>query len=188
MPVETAFDRAVSFTRASSFTLREETGGDPDGGYNDLASDTGGATRWGVSQRAYPQLDIASLTREQAIEIYREYWNQAKCDQLPDAVAIAHFDCAFNSGVVAAARILQRTVGATVDGRLGPRTFAALRLYMAGRGPETVAVKLIETRARFVSDLVDEPEKPRERMNLQHIEGWIVRLVRLTAYVSRSTP
>ena len=182
MPVETAFDRAASFT------VRIETGDDADGGYNDLPSDPGGATKWGISQRAYPQLDIASLTREQALELYRERWVQAQCDQLPDAVAIAHFDCAFNSGINRAAKILQRTVGATIDGRLGPRTFESLRSFMAGRGPETVAAKLIETRARFVADLVDEPEKPRERMNLQNIAGWIVRLVRLTAYVSRSAP
>ncbi|OFX03783.1 MAG: hypothetical protein A3E78_01875 [Alphaproteobacteria bacterium RIFCSPHIGHO2_12_FULL_63_12] len=165
-----------------------ETGGDPDGGYNNLASDPGGATRWGVSQRAYPHLDVATLTREQALEIYREYWIQAKCDQLPVAVAVAHFDCAFLSGVVEAARILQRTVGAQVDGRLGPRTFEALRSFLAGRGPEMVAAKLIEARACFIVDLVNEPEKPRERMNLLNLKGWVVRLVRLTAYVSRSTP
>src|SRR3990167_2685624 len=168
--------------------MRQETGDDPDGGYNDLASDPGGATKWGISQRAYPKLSIATLTREQALDIYREYWVQAKCDPLPVAVAIARVDCAFNSGINRAAKILQRTVGATVDGRLGPRTFDALRSFMAGRGPEMVAAELIEARARFIVDLVNEPEKPRERQNLRNIKGWIVRLVRLTAYVSRSTP
>ena len=174
----TAFEQAVSFTHF------EETGGDPDGGYNDRPSDRGGPTKWGISKRAHPEVDIPNLTREGALSIYRsKYWIPARCELLPLAVAIAHFDCAFNSGEDTASIHLQRMVGAFPDGDIGPKTIAALQSYMGGRGVEYTVVQLIVARARYLANLVDEPEKPRERQNLKNIEGWTVRLVRLTAYV-----
>ena len=174
------------FDLALSFVLLEETGGDPDGGYNDRSSDRGGPTKYGISQRAHPKLDIKNLTREHALEIYRaEYWMPAKCDSLPAAVAVAQFDFAFNSGEDTASKHLQRMVGAFPDGDLGPKTLAALQSFMGGRGASTTAVQFIVARGRYLSNLVDEPEKPRERQNLKNIEGWVVRLIRLTAYVTQ---
>jgi len=176
----------TSFDRAVGFTLPEETGGDLAGGYNDRPTDRGGPTKYGISQHAHPRLDIRNLTRERALEIYREeYWTPAQCDQLPEAVAIAHFDFAFTSGEDTASEHLQRMVGAFPDGDIGPKTLAALQSFMGGRGAATAAVQLIIARGRYCANLVDEPEKPRERQNLRNIEGWVVRLIRLTAYVTQ---
>src|SRR5690606_2973445 len=45
-----------------------------EGGYVHDPHDPGGETKFGISKRQYPDLDIANLTREQAIEIYRRDW------------------------------------------------------------------------------------------------------------------
>lgn len=175
-----------AFDTALEFTLKIETGGDPNGGYNDRPTDRGGPTKWGISQRAYPQLNIKDLTRSDAREIYfLDYWEVARCDQFDDAVAIAHFDCAVNSGPGNAAKILQRAVDADDDGVIGAATVARVTILNRERGAVALAALLIEERARFLVNNSDEPEKPRELANLKNLEGWVVRLVRLTSYVSR---
>lgn len=72
-----------------------------EGGYVNDPADPGGETRFGISKRAYPDLDIASLTLEQAKDIYlRDYWGPAGCAaQMNDAMALLIFDCAVNQGV-----------------------------------------------------------------------------------------
>ncbi len=48
-----------------------------EGGYVIDPSDPGGMTKFGISKRAYPKLDIASLTRDEAVAIYyRDYWQK----------------------------------------------------------------------------------------------------------------
>ena len=110
----TLFDAAVGFV------LRHE------GGYVNDPEDAGGETNWGISRRAYPDLPIALLTREEAVEIYRrDYWQAARCDDLPGQVALLVFDAAVNQGPDAAVRMLQEELGVSVDGDLGPLTLAA---------------------------------------------------------------
>ena len=53
------------FARAIERVLEHE------GGDADDPRDPGGKTRWGISQRAYPFLDLSTLTREAAIALYR---------------------------------------------------------------------------------------------------------------------
>jgi lysozyme family protein len=89
--------------------------------------DSGGLTKYGISQRAFPTLDIRGLTLDAAKFIYRtNYWNAIAGDHLYPQVAVILFDCAVNQGVGAAARILQAAVNTTQDGVIGPGTIAAL--------------------------------------------------------------
>lgn len=93
-----AFDRALAFVLAR------------EGGYVNDPRDPGGETKYGISRRAYPQLDIKGLTHADAGAIYaRDYWTPAGCDQLPAALAIAVFDTAVNSGVRYAKGLLAET-------------------------------------------------------------------------------
>lgn len=112
-----AFDRAFAFvTRA-----------DIEGGYVNDPHDPGGETKFGISKRAYPHLDIAGLNPLQAKDIYyRDYWLRAECGALPERLAIAMFDCAVNQGVGRARRLLQRAARVRVDGKIGPITRAAI--------------------------------------------------------------
>jgi lysozyme family protein len=108
------------FTRAIERVLAHE------GGFVDNPDDPGGKTRWGISQRTYPHLDIATLTRTQAIALYRrDAWTPIRGDALPEAVAFQVLDAAVNHGVLRAVGWLQQTLGVRVDGVVGPATRAA---------------------------------------------------------------
>lgn len=96
-----------------------------EGGYVDDPADPGGETKFGISKRAYPGLDIGALTEADAAAIYRrDFWDALRCDTLPPALAVCLFDAAVNQGRNAAIRLLQRAVGAKEDGVLGPDTLA----------------------------------------------------------------
>lgn len=107
---------------------------------DDLGNWTGGrvghgqlrGTKYGVSAASYPNLDIQSLTLEDAKTIYkRDYWDKARCDELPDGVDFLVFDIAINHGLKDGIRFLQKSVGATADGIIGPRTMSAVRFNTA---------------------------------------------------------
>jgi lysozyme family protein len=92
-----------------------------EGGYSNDPADPGGETRYGITKRDHPDLDIKNLTLDQAKAIYlREYWTPAHCDVLPPALAIMLFDSAVNQGVVTAQRMLQMALGTSPDGVIGP--------------------------------------------------------------------
>jgi lysozyme family protein len=83
-------------------------------------------TKYGVSAASFPGLDIAALTRDEAIQIYhRDYWTPLWCEQLPPPLAIALFDGGVNQGVGTAIRMLQRALRVTADGIVGPETLLA---------------------------------------------------------------
>lgn len=97
-----------------------------EGGYVNDPKDPGGETKYGISKKAYPNIDIKNLTIEQAKQIYhRDYWDRCKCAFIPDALSIALFDFAVNSGTKRAIRYLQRALGVTVDGVIGNQTIGA---------------------------------------------------------------
>ena len=98
-----------------------------EGQYVNHPEDPGGETNWGISKRAYPNVDIKGLTREMAKEIYRrDFWNRIHAEKLPGSVAFQVFDFAVNSGIWTAIRYLQRAVGVADDGYWGPVSQAAI--------------------------------------------------------------
>ena len=84
----------MSFDRAIKFVLKWE------GGYSNNPADPGGETKFGISKKAYPAVDIKELTEEQARAIYRrDYWDKAGCELLDWPMCLVVFDCAVNLGV-----------------------------------------------------------------------------------------
>jgi lysozyme family protein len=80
-------------------------------------------SKYGISAASYPRLDIRNLTLQEAKNIYlRDFW----IDGLPEEIAFDFFDTAVNSGTSRAIKILQATVGARQDGKLGPQTLEAI--------------------------------------------------------------
>lgn len=114
-----------------------------EGGYINDPRDPGGETKFGICKKSYPNEDIKNLTYERARDIYhRDYWLKAKCDKYPDALSVAVFDYAVNSGVKKASKDLQAALGVTVDGIVGNQTIGAantkpvrpvLEAYLDGR-------------------------------------------------------
>ena len=118
----------ADFLTALPFALRHE------GGFSDHPSDKGGRTNFGITQATLDQfrrkdaslpLDVADLTETEAAQIYRAgYWLfEGVADQ---RVATKLLDMSINLGPVRAVMLCQRAVGATQDGRWGPKTEAAV--------------------------------------------------------------
>ncbi len=98
-----------------------------EGGYTTGKNDPGGETNWGISKRSYPHLNIKTLTRAQAAEIYRkDFWVRVHAEKMPTALQFQALDFAINSGVETAVRKLQSAAGVADDGEWGPVTQAAV--------------------------------------------------------------
>jgi uncharacterized protein (TIGR02594 family) len=124
------------FERALAHVLEME------GGYDDDPYDPGGPTNMGITLAEYARdrgvevtadnlatlkADLKSIPPATVRRIYHDrYWVPASCPELPTALAFFHFDAAVNQGVAGAARMLQQSVGADIDGELGPLTLAAI--------------------------------------------------------------
>ena len=94
-----------------------------EGGISNHRQDPGGLTQFGISQRAYPDVDMKALTLQKAAAIYREdYWNPIKGDLLPAGLDLMVFDCAVNQGSETAILLLQAALGIKADGVIGPIT------------------------------------------------------------------
>lgn len=105
------------FQRCIDFILAEE------GGLANHARDPGGLTKYGISQRSYPDINIGTLTREDAEALYhRDYWTPIRGDDFPDGLALLLLDCAVNQGPATPIKLLQEALGMAVDGAPGPIT------------------------------------------------------------------
>ena len=121
-----------------------------EGGYVNDPRDPGGETKFGISKRAYPSLDIKALTLAEAKAIYRrDYWDRARCGDLLPGVAFDVFDAAVNSGPGQAIRWLQRAVGVADDGVVGPITLAAVKRL----DPEVLQARYTGQRLEFMTRL-----------------------------------
>lgn len=108
---------ADNFDAAVEITLGSE------GGYVNDPNDPGGETNFGISKRAYPDIDIKALTLEDAKAIYRrDYWLKANCHFMPWPINALVFDTAVNHGISVAVKILQKAMGIKEDGIPGPQT------------------------------------------------------------------
>lgn len=104
---------------------------------------------------------MARLPRSEAESIYKRlYWRRPRVDDVAaraPRVAAEFFDTGANFGPGVAATFLQRALTAmnrngsdfcdlVPDGRVGPRTLAALDAFHAARGPsgETVLLRALE--------------------------------------------
>ena len=121
-----------------------------EGGVSENPKDPGGLTNYGISQRAYPNLDIRSLTLAEVKQLYkRDYWDRAQCDQLPSQLSYLVFDAAVNSGIGQSIRFLQRAVGVADDGVMGAITLSAIKRLDA----ESLCARFIGQRLDFMTRL-----------------------------------
>lgn len=141
--MDTAFDAAIEIV----FKM--------EGGYVNDARDPGGETKYGISKAAFPNVDIANLTRDGAKEIYRQhYWFKYKCDRMPWPVSAYMLDCLVNHSPGNPARWLQEAVGAVPDGAIGEKTIAAVR---ASNDVFRVVAEIVKKRIQYVKTLPTYP-------------------------------
>lgn len=95
---------ASSFDNVMEFIFKKE------GGYN--ANDGNGPVNFGINQAANPDVDVKSLTKAGAKELYlKRYWNEINGDQLSPGVALMAMDAAVNQGVGFARKMLEASGG-----------------------------------------------------------------------------
>jgi len=94
LPVSNNFIKAMQFVSLHEWSNRE------DGAYTNDPVDPGGETKFGISKKAHPTLDIKNLTLAEALVIYyNEYWVVNRCDNYGIALATCIFDTAVNGGI-----------------------------------------------------------------------------------------
>ena len=155
------------FLPAFEFILPHE------GGLVDDPHDPGGITKYGISKRSYPDLDIANLSEADAREIYkRDYWDKQRYGEIySQAVANKCLDMSVNMGFHQAHVLVQRActecgLPLTDDGLFGPATVKAVNSI-----PDDELLQAIRGQAQdFYRKLARE--KPS---NERFLAGWLAR-------------
>lgn len=151
----------LKFNRAMDMTAGLEGG---------FTVDSGGPTNYGITQSTLdtyqqknklPKIDVRAIKPEYARKIAKEeYFVKPKFHLLPDDVSDVIFDYGFNSGTSKAAKDLQRTVGATPDGVIGPKTLKAVDNYIEKNGKKSLLKNILDKRQGFMKGLIkQDPEK-----------------------------
>ncbi len=164
----------MKFQKSLHFTFTHE------GGTNYHVNDRGGLTNWGISEKQYPDMDIANLGMRAAVELYeRDYWNPCNCESMAEPLSVTIFDSAVNCGVHSAGVWLQKSInqlcpGLVVDGIIGSKT-----IQEANRaGPYDLAGKVAAHRLRRYTKLIGRD--PAQRV---FIIGWVNRVSDLLLYI-----
>ncbi len=112
-------------------------------------------TKFGISAAAYPDIDIANLTLDEAKSLYRrDYWDRISGDRLPAALALLTFDAAINNGSERAISWLQSIVHVERDGVIGQNTLAAVdQLANAPNGITALCGEFLTQRLMFMTTL-----------------------------------
>ena len=139
-----------------------------EGGYwNDPV---GGPTKWGISQRTYPELDIPSLTADDAARIYRrDFLAPLRAVHMDDGTAFQLLDFGVNSGMQTAIKQMQKILKIKADGIIGQQT----RLAVLNVSESDMIMLIIAARLRYMSKLRNLRENCR---------GWMERLARNLEY------
>jgi lysozyme family protein len=112
---------------------------------------------------------MQSLPVDVAKAIYRrDYWDAVHADELPGDLRYEVFDAAVNSGVSQSIKWLQRALGVTDDGVIGPKTIAAARAHDV----QSLRAKLLGVRLQFMTNLPTWPSFGK---------GWARRIASLLA-------
>jgi len=146
-----------------------------EGGYVNNPNDPGGETNFGISKRAYPHLNIRSLTKEDAIDIYyTDYYLYNSIDKFPLCFQSIALDTVVLHGKYFGSKILQEAYNKyandtvlAVDGIIGEKT---LSVYNNATNTKLLINSIVDVRIQTVQNLV-------KKNNSLHVflKGWINR-------------
>lgn len=127
-----------------------------EGGYSNHQADSGGETMYGMTKAVAAAHGytgpMALMPKEFAKDIYwSAYWKPLKADQLPPMLRYAVFDAAVNSGVFQAVKWLQKAVGETEDGLIGPKTVTSANVL----APDAILRRMLSARLQFMTGLTN---------------------------------
>lgn len=161
--------------------------------FTDDPADSGGATRWGVTEKVARYWgyrgQMKNLPRTTAFKILvDEYWTPIKGDALEalsPLIAQEVGDTAVNCGVHRAAVLLQRCLNVLnrngalypdlkADGKIGPATLGALETYLKHRSDVTLHKALNCLQGAHYISLAESREKDE-----RFVYGWLDKRVTL---------
>jgi len=155
-----------------------------EGGYTNRSpkADPGGETKWGISKRSYPYLNIKSLTLEQAAGIYlTDFITPISSRTLPDGITFQLIDFSVHSGIRKAVKELQRYMNIIIggervkpDGIIGPYTRAKILSF----SDSDLVMIITAARIKFLKDLSNWQENNR---------GWMDRIANNLLYGAEDT-
>lgn len=163
-------------------------------GFANVPGDAGGPTKYGITIGKLSEVlghpatidDVRDLPEAVARDIYRNDFERAHLDLAPDCCEELLLDIHANHGPGNFARILQRALGVTVDGVVGPKTREALA---AANGPELLAA-LVAERLRFTGRAITKNLKDDDHDGVpdhtEFAEGWLNRQSEFVAQVLRA--
>jgi lysozyme family protein len=143
----------TAFDEAFAYVLKRE------GGYVNDPQDNGGETNLGVTRKAWIEWSGDRNPNMRALTVFnvkpfykRRYWDMVGGDLLPPALALALFDFGVNAGPGRAVKMLQKIVGASADGSIGPATLKAVQAYAGAKTlPEIIRQFTIAKKAYYCS-------------------------------------
>jgi len=134
-----------NFEKSVSFTLKHE------GGYVNNSKDPGGETKYGISKKTYPSVDIKGLTVDKAKDIYRaDYWDVMDCDDYEWPLCLVVFDTAVNLGMSRTSKMIDE---------------------LSGVNPKQDALDLIKLRKQYYTNLATK----RPSLS-KFLKGWMNRI------------
>lgn len=137
-----------------------------EGGLVDDPDDSGGLTKYGVSHRWNPEIDIRTLTKDGAVDVLYLRYEKLNLDWINNVcLRWKVFDISVNTAPWRAAKYLQAIVGTKIDGWIGPVTLGAVN----AREPRDVMYELIEKQARYYARIATVKGQGK------FILGWIRR-------------
>ncbi len=151
-----------------------------EGGFVDHPADRGGPTNHGVTQRTLAHWrkcevssdDVRQLSKEEACEIYCQmYWRDYKLDTICDNPVVNELllDSSIQHDPVSTIKMLQRAIGSTPDGLIGPMTRAAAQACSA----QDLAAAFVAERVVYYGKVVK-----RDPSQVVFIDGWLQRMAR----------
>lgn len=101
------------FLRFVPFIFKWETEYNKDGSVRTEhdPDDPGGTTRYGIDQRSHPNVNIESLTKEQATDIYYSEWVDAGSEDMAPGLGEVYFNACVNAGQGRAAKLMAESNG-----------------------------------------------------------------------------
>lgn len=167
---------------------------DREGGFVDHPADRGGATCWGISEAVARAQGyngaMRDLSRGEAAAIYRaRYWDAPGLDAIAaiaPSLAAEMFDTGVNMGPATAIGFVRRALNAfggdapllappDPADRIDPMLIAALRSYLARRGPKGEVVLRRAAEALQGERYIALSE--RRPANKAFVYGWIARRI-----------
>jgi len=159
-------DRA--FQKAISYIIQHE-----ESGYISNLNEKGGETKYGISKRAYPAVDIKNLSLEDAKKIhYIDHWLKNKCHFMPTyELALKLLSLSINVGSLKAGRLVQRALRGFGRMLIEDGVINAQTLDVINNVDPHMLLMALKSEAAGYYRLLAEIQPTKKRL----ISGWLNR-------------